>query len=229
MVGDGDRRYGVKRQLRRTGGYWRRPQDVSQMQRQFCCPTATQTCVGKAVVVMRNTVQSQRDILDRSFHNQRVSTLTKPAVIVSQSGAPMRYAQMRDTTHVRERALFIVPRIPSELELQARWFAGDFGRKFVGTSGDQIDVVQFGVWNREAGPDFRDAAIRINAGEPIHGCIEIDLLDRSWESHGHATNPAFEATVVHVFVERSDRTFFTRTLSNRNVVQICIDPKSLAG
>src|SRR5438477_10485289 len=138
-----------------------------------------------------------------------------------------RYAQMRATPRVRERALFVSPRIPSELELQARWFAGDFGKHFVSIGGDEIDIIQFGTWNREAGPDFRDAAIRINGGEPVPGCIEIDLLDRSWETHGHATNPAFEATVLHVFVERSDRAFFTRTESNRNVPQVCIDPTTL--
>src|SRR5262245_3020753 len=157
-----------------------------------------------------------------------MSTLIEPALSVSHDDDAGRYAQMRDTTRVHERALFAAPRIPSELELPARWFAGDFGRKFVSTNGDQIDIVQFGVWNREAGPDFCDAAIRINGGEPIHGCIEIDLLDRSWESHGHATNPAFEPTVLHVFVERSDRAFFTRTLSNRNVPQVCIDPTTLS-
>ena len=124
-----------------------------------------------------------------------------------------RYAQLHDTDRVRERALFVSPRIPSELELQARWFAGDFGKRFISTAGDEIDVVQFGTWNRESGPDFRDAAIRINGGDPIRGCIEIDLLDRSWETHGHATNPAFDETVLHVFVERSDREFFTRTKS----------------
>lgn len=153
--------------------------------------------------------------------------LTEPALNVSHSDTAGRYAQMRDTTRVHERALFVVPRIPSELELQARWFAGDFGRKFVSTNGDQIDIVQFGVWNRENGPDFRDAAIRINGGEPIHGSIEIDLLDRSWESHGHSTNPVFETTVLHLFVERSDRAFFTRALFNRNVPQVCIDPTTL--
>ena len=134
---------------------------------------------------------------------------------------------MRHTARVRELALFHAPRIPSELELQARWFAGDFGKQFVSTTGDQIDIIQFGTWNREAGPDFRDAAIRINGSEPVRGCIEIDLLDRSWETHGHATNPAFEATVLHVFVEKSDREFFTRTTSNRNVAQVCIDPATL--
>jgi Protein of unknown function (DUF2851) len=138
-----------------------------------------------------------------------------------------RYAQLRNGDRVRERALFVSPRIPSELELQARWFAGDFGKHFTTTAGDKIDIVQFGTWNREAGPDFRDAAIRVNGGNPIRGCIEIDLLDRSWETHGHATNPAFEETVLHVFVDRSDREFFTRTGSNRSVPQVHIDPADL--
>jgi hypothetical protein len=138
-----------------------------------------------------------------------------------------RYAELRDVARVRERALFVSPRIPSELELQARWFAGDFGKQFVSTAGDKIDIVQFGTWNREAGPDFRDAAIRITGSDPIRGCIELDVTDRSWETHGHATNPAFEETVLHVFVEKSDREFFTRTQSNRNVPQVCIDPAVL--
>ena len=138
-----------------------------------------------------------------------------------------RYAEIRETRRVHERALFVSPRIPSELELQARWFAGDFGKEFVSTNGDKIEIIQFGVWNREAGPDFRDAAIRINACEPINGCIEIDLLDRSWETHGHAINPAFEATVLHVFAQRSNHAFFTRTHLNRDVPQVCIDPATL--
>jgi Protein of unknown function (DUF2851) len=138
-----------------------------------------------------------------------------------------RYAEMRATPRVRERALFVAPRIPSELELQARWFAGDFGKHLVSTAGDKIDIAQFGVWNREAGPDFRDAAISINGAEPTRGCIEIDVLDRNWEAHGHAINPAFEETVLHVFVEKSDREFFARTKSNRNVPQVWIDLTAL--
>ncbi len=183
---------------------------------------------GTVAFIAKTTVlESQRDILRPSFDNLGVSPLKEPLLNASCGGAAARYAQMRDATRVHERALFVVPRIPSELELQARWFAGDFGKEFVSTNGDQIEIVQFGVWNREAGPDFRDSAIRINGGEAIHGSIEIDLLDRSWESHGHATNPAFETTALHVFVERSDRAFFTRTLSNRNVPQVCIDLTSL--
>ena len=163
----------------------------------------------------RNVHDATRDICGWASHNLRVNTLTE------------RYAQMRDTSRVRERALFFTPQISNELELQARWFAGDFGKHFVSTTGDKIDIIQFGTWNREAGPDFREAAIRINESDPIRGCIELDVSDRSWETHGHATNPAFEEAVLHVFVEKSGREFFTRTKSNRNVPQVCIDLTAL--
>jgi hypothetical protein len=138
-----------------------------------------------------------------------------------------RYVEMRNAARVRERALFVSRRSPKELELQARGCAGDFGRSFVSTTGDKIDIVQFGTWNREAGPDFRDAAICVNGGEAVRGCIEIDLIDRNWETHGHSTNPAFEETVLHVFIDKSEREFFTRTNSNRNVPQVRIDPVTL--
>ncbi len=129
---------------------------------------------------------------------------------------------------VREPVLFRQPGSLNELELQARWFAGEFGRTFRSTAGDDIEIVQFGTWNREPGPDFREAAIRLNKNQPIRGCIELELIDRNWESHGHATNPAFDETVLHVFVTKSEREFFTRTTTNRNVPQIQIDPAVLA-
>ncbi|CAN5793527.1 DUF2851 family protein [soil metagenome] len=138
-----------------------------------------------------------------------------------------RYADLRACGRVQERALFPATRQPGELELQARWFAGDFGQQFSSVCGRTIDVVQFGVWNREAGPDFHDAVIRIDGQEVQRGSIEFDLSDRSWETHGHATNPAFEETVLHVFVHASGEAFFTRTLSHRNVLQVRVDPRTL--
>lgn len=59
--------------------------------------------------------KAERDITHRSLHNQRVRTLTEPALNVSHGDTAGRYAQMRDTTRVHERALLVVPRIPSEL------------------------------------------------------------------------------------------------------------------
>jgi hypothetical protein len=143
------------------------------------------------------------------------------------SGAE-RYAHLLATARIRERPLFSLPRNFSELELQARWFAGEFGRSFTGTAGEAIEIVQFGTWNREAGPDFSDAAVRINHEGVLRGSIEFDLADHNWEGHGHATNPAFDATVLHVFVESGGRTFFTRTTANRQVPQVRVDPATLS-
>jgi len=52
--------------------------------------------------------------------------------------------------------------LPSELELQALWFAGAFGRNFRTTTGKTVRIVQFGEWNRSAGPDFIQTAVEID-------------------------------------------------------------------
>ncbi len=141
--------------------------------------------------------------------------------------APERYAELRRCGHLHERPLFSAQRSPGELELQARWFAGNFGRRFTSVTGEEIEIVQFGTWNREAGPDFSDAVVRCNGNAPARGSIEFDLTDRNWETHEHATNPAFEETVLHVFVHASERAFFTRTVSHRNVPQVRVDLATL--
>lgn len=151
-----------------------------------------------------------------------------PASVPPASSAADRYAELLAGARVRERALFNSKREPNELELQARWFAGDFGKRFRSTAGEEIEVVQFGIWNREAGPDFSEAAVRIDGGEAVRGSIEFDLSDRSWESHGHAANPAFASTVLHVFVHQGERRFFTRTANHRNVAQVRVDPTALS-
>ena len=139
-----------------------------------------------------------------------------------------RYVEIRrESARVGERPLFALPKTPNELELQARWFAGEFGRKFQTVTGEPVEIVQFGFWNREAGPDFQDAAIQIAGGPILHGAIEIDLLDRNWELHGHATNPAFDDAILHIFLERSSVEFFARTTTHRNVPQVQLDLASL--
>ncbi len=108
----------------------------------------------------------------------------------------------------------------SEMELQARWFGGEFGRRFVGVEGEQIEIVQFGHWNRAAGPDFTETAVRIN-GKLKSGSIEIDSNVRDWEGHGHGVNPEFESVVLHVFKDGPAlNRFFTRTARHREVVQL---------
>ena len=139
-----------------------------------------------------------------------------------------RYENLRSAL-VREESLGRLPHGGNELELQAHWFAGDFGRDFSTTTGQPVRIVQFGVWNREAGPDFAEAAVSIENGEAARGCIEIDLEARDWERHGHATNPDYESVVLHIFTRPATAEFFTRTAQHRLVPQVLLDLTRLTG
>lgn len=109
----------------------------------------------------------------------------------------------------------------SELEWQTLWYAGACGKTFRATNGALVEVLQFGRWNHEAGPDFVDAAIRVDgAPEPLYGDIELDLSASDWEHHGHATSERFNRVILHVFLTRPGLTFFTRTAGHREVLQV---------
>ena len=112
-------------------------------------------------------------------------------------------------------------KLPGELELQALWFAGAFGRDFRSTSGKQVRVVQFGEWNRGAGPDFIQVAVEID-GELRAGSLELDPDSASWDAHGHAVNPAFNDVVLHVVFQPDARRTFIRNSENREVPQVVI-------
>lgn len=114
-----------------------------------------------------------------------------------------------------------VPADDNELAWQTRWFSGACGREFTTTAGQNATVTDFGQWNRESGPDFVRATVRID-GREYHGAIEVDLDAAGWEQHGHATNPAYEGVVLHVVVRRAPRRHFSRTFSNREVPQVCL-------
>ncbi len=139
--------------------------------------------------------------------------------------AANRYREFRSRVWDEALPLAREPKRPNfdrepEMEMQARWFGGEFGREFVGVDGERIEVVQFGHWNRGAGPDFTDAAVRIN-GELHGGAIEIDTNVKDWEGHGHGANPEFENVVLHVFADGPALSrFFTRTRQHRNVCQV---------
>jgi hypothetical protein len=140
-----------------------------------------------------------------------------------------RYAQWRQPSlaRLREVPLLVPERALTELELQAHWFAGDFGREFTTTSGEPVKIVQFGVWNREAGPDFAEAAVSFSGQEPVQGAIELDPTAVDWERHGHAANADYKGVVLHVFTASGSAEFFTRTVDHRLVPQVQIDPASL--
>ncbi len=114
-----------------------------------------------------------------------------------------------------------------ELELQALWFAGAFGRDFRTTCGKTVRIIQFGEWNRGSGPDFIQAAIEIG-GESRNGPLELDPDSAAWEAHGHATNPAFRDVVLHVVFKTGSRGGFIRNCENREIPQVLITETQLS-
>ena len=87
-------------------------------------------------------------------------------------------------------------------------------------------MVDFGWWNHGAGPDFRDCVVEV-AGVARRGSIELDPSPRDWEAHGHAANPAYHDTVLHLFLTPcAGGRFYTRTAENREVPQVLLDTAS---
>ena len=117
--------------------------------------------------------------------------------------------------------------LPPELELQALWFSGAFGRTFRTTTGKSVKIVQFGEWNRGAGPDFMQAAVEID-GEVKTGPLELDPSAADWEGHGHSENPAFSGVILHVVFQSDARRIFTRTADHGEVPQVIITQLQLS-
>lgn len=67
--------------------------------------------------------------------------------------------------------------------------------------GRRLTVLHPGFWNREAGPDFRDALIQLEGDAPLSGDVEIDLQPQGWTQHHHAGNPEFRNVRLHVVWE----------------------------
>src|SRR5271165_1734697 len=106
------------------------------------------------------------------------------------------------------------------MQWQAMWYSGAFGTTFRSVSGSLVEVIQFGFWNREPGPDFVHASIRIDGGQILEGDVEFDMHVADWERHGHSQNPAFDGTILHLFLHKGSASHFTRTTANREVPQI---------
>ena len=71
-----------------------------------------------------------------------------------------------------------------ELDLQSLWFAGDFGPDFISCDGKPVKIVDFGLWNSGAGPDFMDCTVLIE-GKQKHGDIELDPDAHALHLHDH--------------------------------------------
>ena len=84
-----------------------------------------------------------------------------------------------------------------EQTLQRIWGRGELDDTAAcALSGECVRVLYPGRWNRLAGPDFRQARLRMEDRE-ITGDVELHLQAGDWEAHGHDVDPAYGGVVLH--------------------------------
>ena len=119
------------------------------------------------------------------------------------------------------------PPIFDEIEVQSRWFSGNFSRDHLSNHGQKISIISPGEWNRGAGPDFINATIEVD-GEIRHGPIELDLDSRNWELHGHNQSKYFNDVILHIVINDGGPAFFTRTSNHRDIPRIILSPTEVS-
>lgn len=143
------------------------------------------------------------------------------------AGDPSIYSALVERAWQTATAAEAPPPLSGELELQALWFDGQLGDHFSTADGREVRIVQFGEWNRTAGPDFLHCAIEID-GESHSGPIELDLHPSDWEFHGHSTGPAFRDVILHVVFHPESNESFARNCEHRHIPRVVVPPERTA-
>lgn len=68
---------------------------------------------------------------------------------------------------------------------------------FKDIEGNSVEIIHFGKWNKNAGPDFLDAKIKIN-GLLLAGNIELHVRSSDWIFHHHSIDPNYQNIILHV-------------------------------
>ena len=68
------------------------------------------------------------------------------------------------------------------------------------TSGEELQVWDPGLLNKNAGPDFLNARIVIG-GTLWAGHVEMHLKSSYWTTHGHTVDPNYQNVILHVVWE----------------------------
>ncbi|WP_223558278.1 DUF2851 family protein [Chryseobacterium lathyri] len=68
---------------------------------------------------------------------------------------------------------------------------------FKDIEGHSVEIISFGKWNTNAGPDFLDAKIKTK-DLVIAGNIELHLLASDWVFHNHSQDPNYQNIILHV-------------------------------
>jgi hypothetical protein len=87
---------------------------------------------------------------------------------------------------------------------------------FRDVEGNQMEILDFGKWNYDSGPDFLYAKIRTR-NIILAGHIELHVKSSDWIFHRHSGNPEFENLILHAVLVHDVE---IEELQNKNVPTI---------
>ncbi len=89
----------------------------------------------------------------------------------------------------------------NEQLLQFIWQFQYFNRSDLQTTqGEEVYIITPGTWNKNQGPDFTNARIRIGNTEWA-GTVEIHVKASDWQKHQHAVDCNYKNVILHVVYE----------------------------
>ena len=98
---------------------------------------------------------------------------------------------------------------------------------FKDSEANSIEILDFGKWNHDSGPDFLMAKIKTK-DLVLVGNIELHLKNSDWIFHKHSENPAYENIILHVvFLDDVEIEEFSKKNIPTLQLKEYIDPKIL--
>ena len=91
--------------------------------------------------------------------------------------------------------------------------------KLIDPEGTAVEIIDPGIYNRDSGPDFFNARIRID-GTEWAGNVEIHTRSSLFETHGHNRDHAYDNVILHV-VAVKDREVYNA--SGKKVLTVVIE------
>lgn len=109
----------------------------------------------------------------------------------------------------------------NEQLLQYLWNFKIFtGFDFKDTDGNAIDVLDFGQWNKNSGPDFINAKIKTK-NLVLAGNIELHLRSSDWVFHNHSADRNYNNVILHAVYNHDME---IEDIINRNIPTLELRP-----
>lgn len=91
------------------------------------------------------------------------------------------------------------------------------------TSGQPVEVIDSGLPNRNAGPDFFNAKLKID-GTLWVGNVEVHMQASDWLRHGHNRDKAYDTVILHIVGDTDCEVYRTNGELVPQVLLSCPEP-----